>query len=104
MEGNCGNHEDVLRRVRALEYQVVDLNKKMQAGEVCDAETKADIKNLSKDFESLKVDILGTVREHTDKTWKLIDKGLKIIIVLVIFILAIVGVKVGPEILKFLGG
>lgn len=101
-DGNCPNHADVLRRVRALEYRVTDLEKKATSREVCDAETKIEIKNLSNEFASLKTDVLSTVKDHTDKTWGLINRGIKVIIALIIVILVVVGIKVGPDLIKLL--
>jgi len=97
-------HKDVLRRLKAIEDRLTVLEKEVSEHGKTDITVSAEIKSLQKEFDTLRIDVLDTVKGHTDKTWKLIDRMLKIIVGLIIATLVIAGVARGPEVVKwFLG-
>ena len=100
--GDCVLHEDVLRRLGWLEVKVEDLERCTSVQAVVDAEIARDIKALSSEVKILRTETLATIKEHTEQIWNLINRGVKIIIGLVVIITVLAGVRVGPDIIKML--
>lgn len=97
-------HDDVLRRLQTIESRLDRVEIKVTDHSISDAEIKADIKSMRLDFAALKTDVLETLEKHTSNSWSLINKGMKIIIGLILVILLIAGFKIAPELLKSLLG
>lgn len=93
---------ELVRRVSSVEDRIEKLEGKVKKMNVVDVEVKSDIKSLRAEFSNVKNDVLATLQDHNEKTWKLMDKLGKIIVVLLIVILLLVGIKIAPEILKLL--
>ncbi len=93
---------ELVRRVSSVEDRIEKLEGKVEKMNVVDVEVKSDIKGLRAEFSNVKNDVLATLQDHNEKTWKLMDKLGKIIVVLLIVILLLVGIKIAPEILKLL--
>ena len=93
---------ELVRRVSSVEDRIEKLEGKVKKMNVVDVEVKSDIKSLRTEFSNVKNDVLATLQDHNEKTWKLMDKLGKIIVVLLIAILLLVGIKIAPEILKLL--
>jgi septal ring factor EnvC (AmiA/AmiB activator) len=98
----AGQQQDLIRRIDTLEKKVTELEDKVNQQEIVDAEIKGEIKSLSREFESVKTEVLQLVKDHTDRTWKLVDKSWKIIVTLVSIILVVAGVKISPDLLRML--
>lgn len=95
---------DVLHRVHAIEERMDKIEDKLIKQGETDVEMKSDLKAMRNEFNGLKSDVLMTVKEHTDKTWNLINRSWKIIMVLIAIIVLFSGIKMGPEIIKALLG
>ena len=93
---------ELVRRVSNVEDRIEKLEGKVEKINVVDVGVKSDIKSLKTEFSNVKNDVLATLQDHNEKTWKLTDKLGKIIVVLLIAILLLVGIKIAPEILKLL--
>ena len=93
---------ELVRRVSSVEDRIEKLEGKVEKMNVVDVEVKSDIKSLRAEFSNVKNDVLATLQDHNEKTWKLMDKLGKIIVILLIVILLLVGVKITPEIIKLL--
>ena len=93
---------ELVRRVSSVEDRIEKLEGKVEKMNVVDVEVKSDIKSLKAEFSNVKNDVLATLQDHNEKTWKLMDKLGKIIVILLIVILLLVGVKIAPEIIKLL--
>lgn len=93
---------ELVRRVSSVEDRIEKLEGKVEKMNVVDVEVKSDIKSLKAEFSNVKNDVLATLQDHNEKTWKLMDKLGKIIVILLIVILLLVGVKITPEIIKLL--
>jgi hypothetical protein len=96
--------DDVLHRVHAIEERMDKIEDKLIKQGEADVEMKSDMKAMRNEFNGLKSDVLMTVKDHTDKTWNLINRSWKIIMVLIAIIVLFSGVKMGPEIIKALLG
>lgn len=94
--------KDILRRLTIVENEIKTLEEKIIQCGINDATITAELQSLRNDFNSLKADVLMTIKDHTDRTWKLIERSWKMIVVLISVIILMVGVKIGPEILKLL--
>ena len=93
---------ELVRRVSSVEDRIEKLEGKVEKMNVVDVGVKSDIKSLRTEFSNVKNDVLTTLQDHNEKTWKLMDKLGKIVVVLLIAILALVGIKIAPEIMKLL--
>lgn len=105
MKGGIGMSEvagDVLRRVNNIEERMDKMEEKLIVQMETDVEMKADMKAMRTEFTGLKNDVLMTVKDHTDKTWALINRSWKVIMILIAIIVLFSGVKMGPEIIKAL--
>ena len=103
-----GKEDDsILRRVDRIEARVENIEKTISAfaeNDKVHTATAYEVKALKKEVGQLKEEILVTIKEHTDKTWELINSEQKFIKILIFIILVMTGVRLGPDILSFLGG
>ena len=97
-------HQDVLRRIKCVEDRLTKLEDRVNTQEVVDMEVRGEIVALHKEFTNLKIDVISTLKDHTDRTWGLMNKMGKVIIILIIIITIFAGIRLGPEILKLFGG
>lgn len=93
---------NVIRRIEKIEVKMERMEEELNRQGRTDAVMHAEFKSLREDFNSLKSDVLLTIKENTDRTWNLINKCLRIIMVLISVVVAVAGIKLGPEILKAL--
>lgn len=92
-------HTDILRRLKCVEERLDKVEDRVSAQEVVDVGIKTDVKAMRNEFSLLRDDVLKVVSNHTDETWKLMNKGLKLIIVLIIVIVSLAGIKMLPELI-----
>ena len=94
-------HEDVLRRLDIMEKRIWKTEQALASQDKADLQANLELHSLRKDFIDLREDVLTTLKSYTERTWKLVDNAVKLIIVLVVIIVAITtGLKFGPELLK----
>lgn len=98
MENQMRN--DILRRLTAVETRIEKLENQIVQYGIVDATLTAELKSLKTDFTNLKAEVLEVIKNQTEKIWDLIYKSWKLIMLLVTIIIALVGVKLAPEILK----
>lgn len=91
--------KDLCRRVNDLETKYDELNDKISKQDVVDAELKKDIVRISGEVKTMKTDVLTILNKHTDKTWSLIERCVKVIVLLIAIVTIMAGVKLAPEIL-----
>lgn len=94
---------NILRRIDTLENQLGLIEVQLNNKDVKDSVLQEKFLSLEYQFTSMKTEVITTLNLHAEKTWSLIYKGMKIIIILVSIVCLMAGVKVLPEILK-LGG
>lgn len=96
--------EATLNSLKKVEDRLEQLEKAMHEKDVAAAITEQQIQGLKQDFADLKCDVLTALKLQNERTFGLIEKGIKIIIGLIVFIMLLSGVKIMPELLKLLGG
>lgn len=94
--------EQVRERFIKVENRMDKMEEELKAQGKTDVAVLEQMKALRNDYASLKADVLLTVKEHTDRTWKLINTTFKVIMVLISIIVAFAGLKLGPEIFNSL--
>lgn len=95
---------DIKYRVENLEKEVKRMNDTISDHGIVDATMAANFKSLETQFIDIKQDVISTLNQHSQRTWDLINKGIKVICVLVGIVCTLAGVKLLPEIIKLLGG
>lgn len=90
---------EVIKRLDDMDTRLDKLEKALQEQELADVRFEEQFKSMKQEFVNLREDVLITVREHSSQTWKLINKGLKIIIILVVVIVTLAGVKLSSDLL-----
>lgn len=95
---------ELSQKVAKLEGEVVEIHKKLNEQGITDVKITENIKALESQVINIKQDVIKTLDDHSKKTWELIDKGIKVICVLVSVISIMAGVKLLPDIFKILGG
>lgn len=96
----CSKHEDILRRIVGIEGRVTKLEEKVTDQDKADISVDKDLESLKREFTTLKEEVMTTVNFYTEKTWGLINTGMRIILVLIAMVLLLVGVKVAPALLS----
>lgn len=91
-------------KVISLEKKVEKIQKHLTEQNIADVKLQGELKALQCEVLSIKQDVITTLNDHSKKTWDLINKGIKVICVLVGIICLMAGVKLLPDILKLLGG
>lgn len=94
------NTSDVLHRVQTIEERMDKIEDKIVLHGEANVSIQGDLRAMRNEFTDLKSDVLKTVKEQTDRTWMLIDRGGKVILILITIIVIFSGTKLGPEILK----
>lgn len=97
-----GDQDEAIRRIEGVEKRLDKIEQEITEQSKTDLMLKSELQAVRSEFFSMKEDVLSTIRDHTNKTWSLIEKGGKIIIWLIIVIVALAGLKLGPEIIKSL--
>lgn len=93
---------DMMYRINFLSDRLDKIEAQMTNTHECNIALRSEVRAMREEFSSLKTDVLITVQDHTDKTWKLINNAWRIITVLIGIIILFSGVKMGPELLKAL--
>lgn len=97
-----GDQDEAIRRIEGVEKRLDKIEQEITEQSKTDLMLKSELQAVRSEFFSMKEDVLSTIRDHTNKTWSLIEKGGKIIMWLIIVIVALAGLKLGPEIIKSL--
>lgn len=95
-------HSDILRRLQDMEKRIGLMEDEMKSQAIADIKIITNFESIKEEFDRLRTDILCTIKGHTDNTWKLIHRGVYAIGFLIVVILALVGIKIGPELLNIL--
>lgn len=96
--------KELAKKVDKLESQVDEIKDTLDEHSLTDVRLEEQLKGIKTEFLNIKQDVITTLNDHSQKTWKLIDKGIKIICILVGIICTMAGVKLLPEVLKILTG
>lgn len=97
------NYRELSQKVSRLEKQVDEIKKTVDQHGITDVKLEQKLQGLEHQVLSIKQDVITTLNEHSQKTWELINKGIKVICVLVAVICLMAGVKLLPDIFKVLG-
>lgn len=92
------NYKELSVKVKRLEEQVEKIKTIVDKQGIADARLEEKLKALEHQVMSIKQDVITTLNEHSDKTWTLINKGIKVICILVGIICAMAGVKLLPDV------
>lgn len=98
------NYKELSQKVERLEKQVYEIKTTLEKQGIADVRLEEKLRGLEHQVISIKQDVISTLNEHSAKTWDLINKGIKVICILVGIICLMAGVKLLPDILKLLGG
>lgn len=90
--------DEITRRLEQLEEDVRQLKNSIHQQEITDNNLLAEVKSLNKEFENLKETLIESLERSNKESWKITMTFLRCIIGLLLFIAAIVGIKVSPEI------
>lgn len=82
-----------LERLEALEKKVKRLEKQMEDAKSRDDVFRVEMDGLKSELVGLKAELLSAVSANGDRTWQMLNRQFKVILTLIMFILAIVGVK-----------
>ncbi|MCK9444982.1 MAG: hypothetical protein M0Q14_10710 [Tissierellaceae bacterium] len=99
---NEAQYSDMLRRIQDMETRINNLEKEMNNQAIADAKIITSFESIKEEFDRLREDVLCTIKGHTDNIWKLIHRGIYAIGFLILVILALVGIKIGPELINIL--
>lgn len=97
------NYKELSAKVNRLEKQVEEIKKTVDEHKMNDVKLEQKLKGLEYQVQSIKQDVITTLNNHSQKTWELINKGIKVICVLVAIICIMAGVKLLPDIFNVLG-
>lgn len=98
------NYNELSAKVNRLEQQVDEIKKTVSEHRINDVRLSQKLKSLEQQVLSIKQDVITTLNDHSQKTWQLINKGIKVICALVAIICIMAGVKLLPDIFNVLGG
>lgn len=104
--GTCNMAEDadVLRRLEKIEGRLDQIDRVINEQGKTDAVMDSEFKALRNEFASLKSEVVITIKDHTERTWELMHKCFRVIMVLISIIVAFAGIKLGPDIIQALLG
>lgn len=94
----------VITEIKVLKSQVSEIDDLKSRMDTSDAVIKEKIIALEDKVILIKQEMLSLQKEFMDKLWKLINNGVKIIVILIIVIVTLAGVKILPDIFSTLGG
>lgn len=97
------NYKELSAKVNRLEQQVEEIKKTVDEHKMNDVRLEQKLKGLENQIISVKQDVITTLNYHSQKTWDLINKGIKVICVLVAIICLMAGVKLLPDIFNVFG-
>lgn len=97
------NYKELSDKVNRLEKQVDQIKKTVEQHGITDVRLEQKLQGLENQVLSIKQDVISTLNEHSQKTWELINKGIRVICVLVGVICVMAGVKLLPDIVNILG-
>lgn len=97
------NYKELSAKVNRLEKQVEEIKETVDEHKMNDIRLQQKLKGLEHQVFSIKQDVITTLNDHSQKTWELINKGIKIICVLVAIICIMAGVKLLPDVFNVLG-
>ena len=97
------NYRQLSQKVNSLQKQVDEIKKTVDQHGLTDVRLEHKLQGLENQVLSIKQDVITTLNEHSRKTWELINKGIKVICVLVAVICLMAGVKLLPDIFSLLG-
>ena len=97
------NYKELSAKVNRLEMQVEEIKETVDEHKMNDIRLQQKLKGLEHQVFSIKQDVITTLNDHSQKTWELINKGIKIICVLVAIICIMAGVKLLPDVFNVLG-
>lgn len=97
------NYKELSAKVSSLEKQVAEIKRTVDSHGITDIKLEQKLKGLENQVESIKQDVITTLNDHSERTWELINKGIKVICVLVAIICLMAGVKLLPDIFSILG-
>ena len=92
------------QKIESLEDEIKKIHTTLHEYEMVDVKLTQSIQSLEAQLLGIKQDVIKTVEDNSRRTWELINKGIKIIIILVSFICLLAGIKIAPDLLKALGG
>ncbi len=98
------DYKQLSEKVDNLEKQVDEIKETLNGHSLADARFDEQLKSIRTQVLDIKQDVINTLNEHSEKTWKLIEKGTRVICALVAIICTMAGVKLLPDVLKILTG
>ena len=96
--------EPIWEKLKSMEKSIRVLEREMHEREKVDIVVQNELNNLNESLNSFKTEMSGIMLKQNERVWALIKSFTIVIIVLILFILAVVGVEIGPQVLKLLGG
>lgn len=91
-------------KLKSMEKSIRVLEKEMHEREKVDIIVQNELNNLNESLNSFKTEMSSIMLKQNERVWMLIKSFTIVIMVLIVFILAVVGIEIGPQVLKLLGG
>lgn len=96
--------EPIWEKLKSMEKSIRVLEREMHEREKVDIVVQNELNNLNESLNSFKTEMSGIMLKQNERVWGLIKSFTIVIIILILFILTVVGVEIGPQVLKLLGG
>lgn len=96
--------EPIWDKLKSMEKSIRVLEHEMHEREKVDIVVQNELNNLNESLNSFKTEMSGIMLKQNERVWGLIKSFTIVIIILILFILTVVGVEIGPQVLKLLGG
>lgn len=96
--------EPIWDKLKSMEKSIRVLEQEMHEREKVDIVVQNELNNLNESLNSFKTEMSGIMLKQNERVWGLIKSFTIVIIILILFILTVVGVEIGPQVLKLLGG
>ena len=96
--------EPIWEKLKSMEKSIRVLEQEMHEREKVDIVVQNELNNLNESLNSFKTEMSGIMLKQNERVWGLIKSFTIVIIILILFILTVVGVEIGPQVLKLLGG
>lgn len=96
--------EPIWDKLKSMEKSIRVLEQEMHEREKVDIVVQNELNNLNESLNSFKTEMSSIMLKQNERVWGLIKSFTIVIIILILFILTVVGVEIGPQVLKLLGG
>jgi hypothetical protein len=92
--------DNIQEQINKVQEQVDGISKTVVDQNMDISKIYTEVSKLGEQVVCIKQDVIATISSQTNKIWELVNKGMKIIIALIVIICSAAGIKLLPEILN----